>query len=43
MTEKEFFVIGKDHPKVEVEVPVKKEANVAAAKVAYHNIKVRGG
>lgn len=28
---------------VEVEVPVKKEANVAAAKEAYHNIKVRGG
>jgi 2-oxoisovalerate ferredoxin oxidoreductase gamma subunit len=28
---------------VEVEVPVKKEANVAAAKEAYHNLKVRGG
>ena len=28
---------------VEVEVPVKKEANVAAAKEAYHNIKARGG
>ncbi len=28
---------------VEVEVPVKKEANVAAAKEAYHSVKVRGG
>jgi len=28
---------------VEVEVPVKKEANVAAAKEAYHSVKVGGG
>jgi Pyruvate/2-oxoacid:ferredoxin oxidoreductase gamma subunit len=28
---------------VEVEVPVKKEANVAAAKEAYHSVKVHEG
>lgn len=28
---------------VEAEVPVKKEANVAAAKEAYHSVKMRGG
>jgi len=28
---------------IEVEVPVKKEANVAAAKEAYHSVKLCGG